>query len=347
MQQTKPICALCRCPLPAGVDQSARLCQQCASIIESIREPSVPSEQQPGETFKFNSSGQLAYEPPRAESFFFDALQSEPAKEASRTAAPAEPARGPTINQAQPPVETAHGPPAPHSPTDADRVALKIQADLSEFGLSADRSASIYARRPDTQPKNREAGSPSWAEELRQSLGATNLGQTEADAQQDRGYVLMVADAKKASRGIPKSLKVAALLLLVVALAVGGYFLLRGGAVAARKTQAQLPAKVERARPAVSESPKPATAEAEPAGKYSLQAASFPKQEAANQFSERLNRLGIPAYVIAADIPKKGRWFRVRVGKFPSAEQARRGAIEFQRKAAESGFKLDLVVCDY
>jgi cell division septation protein DedD len=79
----------------------------------------------------------------------------------------------------------------------------------------------------------------------------------------------------------------------------------------------------------------------------SLQAASFPNQAAANAFSERLARAGVPAYVVAADIPKRGRWYRVRAGKFATAEEARRYAVEWRQRARAAGIGIDLVTCNY
>lgn len=392
MQQTKPICALCRCPLPAGADQSARLCPQCASIIESIREPSAPPEQEPGQAFRFDNSGQLTYEPPRAGSFFFEApeydspAQASPPREVEHnTAAPAERARA----EAPPEVETvrpgrdlaAPKPQAPQSQPDLEPspnrrpVGAQLKSEprtpggpspsQPSFELSAGRTANRPS--PGFQKGqgqgDRRFEDQSWAEELRKSLALTDHDQVKpfVPETEDKGYVLMVANTKEARRArLP--LKVAALLLLLAAAAAGGYFLLRGGAAPAKKNasvaqaqpqsrsqpQPQLPPKGEGERPVVSGGPKPAATEAVPGGKsYSLQAASFPSEEAANQFSERLVQLGIPAYVVAADIPKKGRWFRVRVGKFPSPEKARQDAAEFQKKAAAAGLRLGLVVCDY
>jgi cell division septation protein DedD len=79
----------------------------------------------------------------------------------------------------------------------------------------------------------------------------------------------------------------------------------------------------------------------------SLQAASFPNQAAATAFSERLAKAGVPAYVVAADIPKRGRWYRVRAGKFATAEEARRYAAEWRQRARAAGIGIDLVTCNY
>jgi cell division septation protein DedD len=80
---------------------------------------------------------------------------------------------------------------------------------------------------------------------------------------------------------------------------------------------------------------------------FSLQAASFPNEKGARDYSERLIRAGVPAYVVAADIPKRGRWYRVRAGKFATQEETRKYASEWQQRMRAAGIKVELVSCDY
>ncbi|MBI3650248.1 MAG: SPOR domain-containing protein [Acidobacteria bacterium] len=82
-------------------------------------------------------------------------------------------------------------------------------------------------------------------------------------------------------------------------------------------------------------------------GKVSLQAASFPNAQAAKEFSEKLIRSGIPAYIIAADLSGKGRWYRVRVGRFMTAADAEKYAGQAKQRAQATGVNLQLVVCAY
>jgi sporulation related protein len=82
-------------------------------------------------------------------------------------------------------------------------------------------------------------------------------------------------------------------------------------------------------------------------GAFTLQAASFPNEAAAKQFSERLIRAGISAYVLPADIPRRGRWFRVRAGRFGSADEAGRYATQSKQRAIAAGLTLQLIVCGY
>jgi cell division protein FtsN len=55
----------------------------------------------------------------------------------------------------------------------------------------------------------------------------------------------------------------------------------------------------------------------------------------------------VPSYVVSADIARRGRWFRVRVGRFNSAEDAQRFAGEAQQRAKAAGISLQLVVSQY
>lgn len=57
----------------------------------------------------------------------------------------------------------------------------------------------------------------------------------------------------------------------------------------------------------------PSTAEV---ARYSIQIGSYPQLELANQAVENWKSKGYPAYMMIADIPEKGRWYRVRIGGF-------------------------------
>ncbi len=99
-----------------------------------------------------------------------------------------------------------------------------------------------------------------------------------------------------------------------------------------------------------SEIPKDATTNLEGQngqGKYSLQAASFPSQQAASEFSEKLIRSGVPAYIASANIAGKGQWFRVRVGRFVNPTEAEKYAAQAKQRAKATGLNLQLVICDY
>jgi cell division septation protein DedD len=82
--------------------------------------------------------------------------------------------------------------------------------------------------------------------------------------------------------------------------------------------------------------------------RHSLQALASPSADEANTFAERLRSAGIPAYVISADIANRGRWFRVRVGGFSTAQEAQKFAAEARAHAKAAGVTLkDLNVVEY
>ncbi|HSE37968.1 MAG TPA: SPOR domain-containing protein, partial [Blastocatellia bacterium] len=82
-------------------------------------------------------------------------------------------------------------------------------------------------------------------------------------------------------------------------------------------------------------------------GQFSLQAAAFATQIGADEFAERLKQAGLASYVVPADLARRGRWYRVRVGRFDSEESAQRFAAEAQRRARAAGIGVQLIVCQY
>lgn len=82
-------------------------------------------------------------------------------------------------------------------------------------------------------------------------------------------------------------------------------------------------------------------------GRFALQAAAFPSQAGADEFAEKLKAAGVASYVVTADLAKKGRWFRVRVGRFNTADEAQRFAAEAQLRAKAAGMSLQLMVSQY
>jgi len=131
----------------------------------------------------------------------------------------------------------------------------------------------------------------------------------------------------------------------------------RGSAARPKDPDAGTPAPSVPAEAPSSAAAKPAEAAASGAtasneyggaqGKFSLQAAAFPTLGGAEEFAEKLKRAGVPSYVVPADLARRGRWFRVRVGRFNGAEDAQRFAGEAQQRARTAGISLALIVCQY
>jgi cell division septation protein DedD len=82
-------------------------------------------------------------------------------------------------------------------------------------------------------------------------------------------------------------------------------------------------------------------------GRFALQAAAFPTQAGADELAEKLKSAGVPSYVVSADLARRGRWFRVRVGRFNTAEDAQKFAAEAQRRAKSASMSLQLIVSQY
>lgn len=66
--------------------------------------------------------------------------------------------------------------------------------------------------------------------------------------------------------------------------------------------------------------------------RYSVQVGSYPKMDEANRATERWKTKGYPAYVMIANIPDRGQWYRVRIGGFTSRGEAEKYLGEFKTK---------------
>jgi cell division septation protein DedD len=63
--------------------------------------------------------------------------------------------------------------------------------------------------------------------------------------------------------------------------------------------------------------------------RYSVQVGSYPDMAEGTRVVEKWKAKGYPAYLMIADIPDRGRWYRVRIGGFESREEATRYLDEF------------------
>ncbi len=66
--------------------------------------------------------------------------------------------------------------------------------------------------------------------------------------------------------------------------------------------------------------------------RYSVQIGSYPSMQEGTQIVERWKGKGYPAYMMIADIPDRGRWYRVRLGGFENREDAARYLKELQTR---------------
>lgn len=82
--------------------------------------------------------------------------------------------------------------------------------------------------------------------------------------------------------------------------------------------------------------------------RHSLQAMASQNEVEATQFAERLVRAGVPAYVVSADLGRRGKWHRVRIGRFVTTDDAMHFAGEARTRAKAAGVTLrDLNLCEY
>ena len=112
----------------------------------------------------------------------------------------------------------------------------------------------------------------------------------------------------------------------------------------AEKTGANEPAETkgkEQAGPSAREPappPKPAVAQASPAKapaaktKYTLQIAALNSFDEAKELVSKLKAKGYDAYAVTGTAAAKGALHRVRIGSFPSLQEARQFAVEFEKK---------------
>lgn len=78
--------------------------------------------------------------------------------------------------------------------------------------------------------------------------------------------------------------------------------------------------------------------EAAPGGAFTLQLSAFQTREEADRFAARLRDRGYAPYIVAAEVPKKGTWYRVRMGSFPSKDAATRYLTDFKRETQLDAF---------
>lgn len=73
-------------------------------------------------------------------------------------------------------------------------------------------------------------------------------------------------------------------------------------------------------------------------GKLTLQVASYRKRQEADIFAEALRKRGHRAYVIAGDVPDRGKHWRVRIGPFESTREASAYRATFEREEGMNTF---------
>jgi cell division septation protein DedD len=108
-----------------------------------------------------------------------------------------------------------------------------------------------------------------------------------------------------------------------------------GAAPPPEKTKAREPAEArarEKARPAEKDPGTASKAPAPPKVRYTLQIAALNNAEEARELVNKLKGRGYDAYAVTGTAAAKGTLHRVRLGSFPSLQDARQFAVEFEKK---------------
>ncbi|HZJ54819.1 MAG TPA: SPOR domain-containing protein [Myxococcaceae bacterium] len=102
--------------------------------------------------------------------------------------------------------------------------------------------------------------------------------------------------------------------------------------------QATAESVVTRSAPAAAH-PTPKVPEATSAtGAFTLQLGASPNRDDAERQASRLREKGYAPYIVAAEVPGKGTWYRVRMGSFPSKDAATRYLQDFKRETQAEAF---------
>jgi hypothetical protein len=78
----------------------------------------------------------------------------------------------------------------------------------------------------------------------------------------------------------------------------------------------------------------PPAAEPSNAGNFTVQVGSYPEASQANERVSALRASGFEARAAAAEIPKRGTWYRVQAGRFQTREEATRFGAQLRAKGA-------------
>jgi DedD protein len=78
--------------------------------------------------------------------------------------------------------------------------------------------------------------------------------------------------------------------------------------------------------------------EAVPGGAFTLQLSAFQNRPEAERFASRLRDRGYAPFIVSAEVPGKGTWYRVRMGSFPSKDAASRYLTDFKRETQLQAF---------
>jgi cell division septation protein DedD len=73
-------------------------------------------------------------------------------------------------------------------------------------------------------------------------------------------------------------------------------------------------------------------------GAFTLQLGASPNRDDAERQASRLREKGYAPYIVAAEVPGKGTWYRVRMGSFSTKDAATRYLQDFKRETQAEAF---------
>jgi len=73
-------------------------------------------------------------------------------------------------------------------------------------------------------------------------------------------------------------------------------------------------------------------------GAFTLQLSAFQSKAEADRFAGKLRDKGYAPYIVTAEVPKKGTWYRVRMGSFETRDAAGRYLADFKRETRLEAF---------
>lgn len=101
--------------------------------------------------------------------------------------------------------------------------------------------------------------------------------------------------------------------------------------VATRIVETRTPQPTSASRPAA-----PAGTAAD--GNFSLQLSASQSRDEADLFARKLRERGYAPFIVEAEVPGKGTWYRVRMGRFPTKDAASRYLADFRRETGMNAF---------
>lgn len=78
--------------------------------------------------------------------------------------------------------------------------------------------------------------------------------------------------------------------------------------------------------------------EAAEGGQFTLQLAASQEKSEAESYVSKLRAKGYAPFITEAEVPGRGKWYRVRMGSFPTREAANRYLADFRRETALDAF---------